>query len=77
MSAKKTLTAEDILNESSSDEDKSDASSSSSHSSEKQKKHPQKGARSLETTPLAKQSFTQPDPVLSKLPEEIKQSLVE
>lgn len=72
MSAKKTLTADDILAESSSDEEKSDASSSSSHSSEKQKKQQLKTTRSLETTPLAKQSFTQPDPVLSKLPEEIK-----
>ena len=77
MSGKKTLTADEILAMSSSDENDSEASSSSSHSSEKQKKKDPKTARSLETTPLAKQSFTQPDPVLSKLPEETKSSFVE
>ena len=77
MSGKKTLTADEILAMSSSDEEKSDASSSSSQSSHKQKKQPLKAPRSLESTPLAKQSFTQPDPVISKLPEEIKSSFVE
>jgi hypothetical protein len=58
MSGKKTLTADEILAMSSSDENDSAASSSSSHSSDKQKKKDPKTARSLETTPLAKQSFT-------------------
>jgi hypothetical protein len=58
MSAKKTLTADEILAMSSSDEDNSGESSSSSHSSEKRKKQTPKTTRSLETTPLAKQSFT-------------------
>ena len=67
MSGKKmTLTAEDILAMSSSDEDHDSSdnkSSSSSHSSadKKKLKEPQKTARSLETTPLAKH-FTSPDP---------------
>jgi len=74
MSGKKTLTADEILAMSSSDENDLDASSSSSHSSDKPKKKDPKTARSLETTPLTKHLT---DPVLSKLPEEIKSSFVE